>query len=82
MKRKQFSEKQIIGILKAEAGAVVILTRWIDDYSTEWPHSSLGHPTPAAFAAALEKQRAGLNPSVASPALLRDHNGRALVAAG
>ncbi|MES3045256.1 hypothetical protein [Sphingomonas faeni] len=55
MKRKQFSEKQIIGILKAEAGAVVILARWVDDYSAEWPYSSLGYPTPAAFAAELEK---------------------------
>ena len=37
-----------------------ILARWIDDYNTERPHSSLGYATPAAFAAELEKQRAGL----------------------
>jgi putative transposase len=59
-----------------------ILGRWVDDYNTERPHSSLGYATPAAFAAELEKQRAGLNPPVASTALLRDNNGRSLVAAG
>ena len=59
-----------------------ILARWVDDYNTERPHSSLGYATPAAFAAELEQQRAGLNPPVASPALLRDNNGRSLVAAG
>jgi transposase InsO family protein len=58
-----------------------ILARWIDDYNTERPHSSLGYATPATFAAELEKQRAGLSPPVPSPALLRDNNGRSLVAA-
>ena len=48
----------------------------------ERPHSSLGYATPAAFAAELEKQRAGLTPPVASPALMRDNTGRPLVAAG
>ncbi|WP_454887313.1 integrase core domain-containing protein [Sphingomonas oryzagri] len=51
-------------------------------YNTERPHSSLGYATPAAFAAELEKQRAGLTQPVASPALMRDNNGRSLVAAG
>jgi len=59
-----------------------ILARWVDDYNTERPHSSLGYATPAAFAAELEKQRAGLNPPVASPALMRDNTGRSLVPAG
>ena len=59
-----------------------ILARWVDDYNTERPHSSLGYATPAAFAAGLEKQRAGLTPPVASPALMRDNNSRPLVAAG
>ena len=59
-----------------------ILARWVDDYNTERPHSSLGYATPAAFAAELEKRRAGLNPAVASPALLRDNNGWSPVAAG
>jgi len=59
-----------------------ILARWVEDYNTERPHSSLGYATPAAFAANLENQRSGLNPPVASPALLRDYNGRSLVAAG
>ncbi len=59
-----------------------ILARWVDDYNNERPHSSLGYATPAAFAAELEKQRAGLNPPVASPALLRDNTGRSLVVAG
>ncbi|WP_373458637.1 IS3 family transposase [Sphingomonas faeni] len=62
--------------------ARAILARWVDDYNTERPHSSLGYATPAAFATELEKQRAGLNPPVASPTLLRDNNGRSLVAAG
>ncbi len=62
--------------------ARAILARWVDDYNTERPHSSLGYATPAAFAAELEKQRAGLNPPVASPALMRDNIGRSLVAAG
>ena len=43
-----------------------ILARWVDDYNTERPHSLLGYATPAAFAAELEKQRAGLTPPVAS----------------
>jgi len=34
-----------------------ILARWVDDYNTERPHSSLGYATPAAFAAGLEQQR-------------------------
>ena len=59
-----------------------ILANWVDDYNTERPHSSLGYATPAAFAAELEKQWAGLNPPIASTALLRDNNGRSLVAAG
>ena len=62
--------------------ARTILARWVEDYNTERPHSSLGYATPAAFAAELEKQRSGLNLTVASPALLRDNNGRSLVAAG
>nr|WP_307003011.1 IS3 family transposase [Sphingomonas sp. SORGH_AS_0879] len=59
-----------------------ILARWVDDYNNERPHSSLGYATPAAFAAGLEQQRAGLTPPVASPALMRENHGRSLVAAG
>ena len=59
-----------------------ILARWVDDYNTERPHSSLGYATPAAFAAELEQQRAGLTQPVASPALMRDNTGRSLAAAG
>jgi putative transposase len=62
--------------------ARAILARWVHDYSTERPHSSLGYATPAADAAELEKQRAGLTPPVASPALMRDNNGRSVGAAG
>ena len=40
--------------------ARTILARWVHDYNTERPHSSLGYATLAAFAAELEKQRAGL----------------------
>ena len=62
--------------------ARAILVRWVDDYNTERPHSSLGYATLAAFAAELERQRAGLTPPVASPALMRGNTGRSLVAAG
>jgi len=59
-----------------------ILARWVADYNNERPHCSLGYATPAAFAAELEKQWAGLTPPVASPALIRDNTGRSLLAAG
>ena len=62
--------------------ARAILARWVDDYNAERPHSSLGYATPAAFAAELETQRAGLTPPVASPALLRGNIGRSVVTAG
>jgi len=62
--------------------ARAIVGRWVDDYNTERPHSSLGYATPAAYAAELEKQRAGLTPPVAPPALMRDNTGRSLFAAG
>ncbi len=62
--------------------ACSILARRVDDSNSEQPHSSPGYATPAAFVTELEKQRADLNPAVASPALLRDSNGRSLVAAG
>lgn len=55
---------------------------WSGNVGIEWPHSSLGYATPAAFAAALEKQWAGLNPSIASTALLRDNTNRSLATAG
>ena len=62
--------------------ARAILARWVDDYNTERPHSSLGYAAPAAFAAEREKQRAGLNPPVASHALMRDNISRSLAVAG
>ena len=62
--------------------ARTILARRVDDHNTERPHSSLGYVTPAAFAAALDQQRTGLIPAVASPAILRDNNSRSLVPAG
>ena len=58
-----------------------ILARWVDDYNTERPHSSLGYASPASLAAGLEKQRTGSNRPVASPALMRDNDGRSLFAA-
>jgi putative transposase len=64
------------------AKARSFLARWVDDYNIGRPHSSLGYATPAAFAAELEQQRAGLTAPVASPALMRDNTGRSLVAAG
>ena len=59
-----------------------ILARWVDDYNTERPHSSLGYATPAAFAAGLNQKRPALISAVAPPALLRDNNPRSLVPAG
>ena len=64
------------------AHARVEIAAWVDDYNRERPHSSLGYATPAAFAAELEKQQAGLTPAVASTALMRDDTDRSLVAAG
>jgi putative transposase len=58
------------------------ISHWADDYNSERPHSSLGYATPAAYAAELENQRAGLTPPVASDALMRDNTGRPLVTAG
>lgn len=58
-----------------------ILARWVDDYNTKRPHSSLGYATPAAFVAGFEQQQAGLTPSVAPPALMRDDTSQSLVAA-
>lgn len=62
--------------------ARTVLARWIDDYNTERPHSSLGYATPAAFAAGLNQQRSDHTPVVASPALLRDNHPRSLVPDG
>ena len=62
--------------------ARVILARWSHDYNTERPHSSLSYAAPAAFAAGLEKQRAGLTPPVASPAQMRNNTDRSMIAAG
>ena len=62
--------------------ARAILARWVHDYNTERPHSSLGYATPAAFAAELEQQGVGLTPPLASPAFMRNNTGRPLVAAG
>lgn len=59
-----------------------ILTRWVDDCNIERPHSLLGYATPAAFVTGFEQQRAELIPPVASPAFMRDNNGRPLIAAG
>jgi putative transposase len=78
MRDELLNETLFFTICQARA----ILARWVDDYNTERPHSSLGYATPAAFGAGLEKQRAGLTPPVASPALVRDNTDRSLVAAG
>lgn len=78
MRDKTLNETLFFTIGQARA----IIGRWLDDHKTERPHSSLGYATPAASAAELDKQRAGLSPPVASPAQIRDNNGRSLVAAG
>jgi hypothetical protein len=57
-----------------------IVAGWVEDCNTERPLLARLRNT-AAFAAELEKQRAGLNPPVASAALLRGSNCRSLAAA-
>jgi putative transposase len=64
------------------AHARAVIRAWADDYNTERPHSSLGYATPAAFAAAIEKQRPGRVQAVASGALVHHNNRRSLVPAG
>jgi transposase InsO family protein len=61
------------------AHARVEIAAWVEDYSRERPHSSLGYETPAAFAAELDKQSpAPLGPTgsatqpIASTALMRN----------
>jgi hypothetical protein len=46
---------------------ISLLARWVDDYDTARPHSLIGYTTPAAFAAELEKQRAGLSRPLLHP---------------
>lgn len=62
--------------------ARAMIAAWTDDYNTERPPSSLGEATPAAFAAALEKQQAGLDLPVASPERMRNQTRRSLVPVG
>ncbi len=59
--------------------ARAILARWVDDYNTERPHSSLGYATPAAYAVGL---RLAASRPVATVAEDGDNTGRSLVAAG
>lgn len=35
---------------------MVEIAAWVEDHNRERPHSALGHATPAAFAAELDKQ--------------------------
>ena len=69
--------------------ARVTIAAWAKDYNEERPHSALGYETPAAFAAELNKQwpvplrPAGSAPqAIASPALMRNNHGPALIPAG
>ena len=56
MRNELLNETLFFTVRQARA----ILARWVDDYNTERPNSSLGYATPAAFAAELENQRAEL----------------------
>jgi putative transposase len=38
--------------------ARVVIAGWVADYNTARPHSAIGYMTPAAYAAALNPQRA------------------------
>ena len=77
-------------LFRSLAQAREIIAAWTLDYNTERPHSSLGYATPAAFAAGLNQQRAaplraadGYAPQpVASPAQMRNNQGRSLVPVG
>ncbi|EIZ78306.1 hypothetical protein WSK_3051 [Novosphingobium sp. Rr 2-17] len=46
------------------------IAAWTDDYNTERSYSSLGYATPAALAAQ----------AIAQPALMRDNEGKTLIA--
>ena len=59
--------------------ARAILARWVHDYNTERPYSSLGYATPDAYAVGL---RLAASRPVATVAEDGDNNGRSLVAAG
>jgi len=61
----------------------VEIAAWVDNYSRERPHSSLGYQTPAAFAAKMDKQwPAPLRPTgsaaqpIAPTALMRNKTSR------
>ena len=43
--------------------ARAIISRWVDDYNTERPHSSLGYATPAAYGRdlSIRLQRSGIS---------------------
>ena len=65
------------------AHARVEIAARVEDYNRERPHSSLGHATPASFAAELDKQwPASLRPTgsatqpIASTALMRKTTAR------
>jgi transposase InsO family protein len=69
--------------------ARIAIAAWVEDYNQHRPHSALGYNTPAAFAAALNKQwPAPLRPSgsapqaIASTALMRNNHHPALIPAG
>ena len=77
-------------LFKSIAHAREKIAAWADDYNSERPHSSLGYDTPAAFAAKLESQWAAslrlgggyATQPIASLALMRNNDARALSSAG
>lgn len=85
MRDELLNETLFFGLDQARS----VVARWLDDYNQHRPHSALGYQTPATFAAQLTAMGDRLRASdrlrrspIASPALLRQSQLRAPVAAG
>ncbi len=51
MKRKRFTEEQIIGILPEDAGTSNAILAWADEAQVGWHYIAPGKPTQNAFIA-------------------------------
>jgi putative transposase len=85
MRDELLNETLFFGLVQARAA----VTRWVDDYNRNRPHSALGYQTPAEFAAQLTAMGDRLHvldrfrrSPIASPALLRQSQPRTPASAG